>query len=100
MTMGEIRKTPGLRYSQEEKNTWAGMAHFAGTGPPGKTCRECEHWAHAGYNANGTIMRAACEKFQKMMPAAKQQPFPHYLRACKYFVSNPRAPTVHRGDAR
>lgn len=28
---------------EEWKNTHSGMAYFSGTGPAGKTCRECVH---------------------------------------------------------
>jgi hypothetical protein len=93
--MSEISKTTGLPYSETERNTWAGMAHFAGTGPPGRTCRECVSWLHTGYSSVGMIRKAACEKYQKMMRDQNSPKFPHYLRACKYFALNPHAPTAH-----
>lgn len=74
--------------------TYPGMAHFAGTGPAGKTCRECIFWTGCGervrYYAKGgvhggVIRPQACAKYKELMrevgPAV-----PFTALACKYFA--------------
>jgi hypothetical protein len=59
------------------KETFAGMAHFAGSGPAGFRCRECEHWATHH-------LSKPCRKF-KRLTGRKARPVPGAAAACKYF---------------
>lgn len=60
------------------------MAHFAGSGPVGKTCRECEHWQMQGRTVNGELKPGLCAKFRRLTgwEGAK---VPDLAAACKYF---------------
>ena len=79
--------------SQPAAQTYVGMAHFAGTGPGGKTCRECRHWAPASgltkhsYGANRELKAHRCLKRSALMRAGlKDVPLvPSRAAACKYF---------------
>lgn len=75
-----------------------GMAHFAGTGPAGATCRECIFWNHGphDYRAKngkhrGLIEPATCKKFRQLThhEGAKIR---DDLSACKYFSENSSIP--------
>lgn len=62
-------------------NTYQGMAHFAGTGPLGATCRDCTFLDNT--NTKGTKPRA-CRKFTELT-GRKGKVVPLYADACKYF---------------
>jgi hypothetical protein len=85
-----LTETPGA-----QRITAPGMAHWSGTGPDGKRCKDC--W-FKGYhrrteNKHGTpktSWSAGCEKFHKLTG----QHGPNIrgdLRACKYFLGKPAA---------
>ncbi|MTH96664.1 hypothetical protein [Roseibium sp. RKSG952] len=70
--------------------TFAGMAHFAGTGPAGKVCGTCRHFQ---VNNNKTCSRmpdsrlgkpAVCLKARKLMGGATAR-IPSRAAACKYY---------------
>lgn len=76
----------------------SGMAHFAGTGPHGKSCRECLFWAHGphdyrakGGKHRGLIEPAACNKYQQIT-SQKGGRIPDDAAACKYFDQNTIVP--------
>lgn len=78
--------------------THPGMAHFAGTGPALKTCRECIFWNHRLYDYRakngkwrGLILPADCNKYRQMTQRAGEK-IPDYAAACKYFEENPTIP--------
>lgn len=75
-----------------------GMAHFAGTGPHGKTCRECKLWHHVLYDYRakngkhrGLILPAWCEKYKQITQNIGDK-IPDDAAACKYFEENPQPP--------
>lgn len=89
-----VREHLTLGHGALERNirkSFAGMAHFAGTGPDDKTCRECQFWRSEGWSAGGPLKAGACAKFRQMMqkPGPK---VPHSASACKYFDENPMPP--------
>lgn len=76
-----------------------GMAHFAGTGPHGKTCRECLFWKHGphDYRAKngkyrGLIEPATCGKY-RAITLNEGAKIPDDATACKYFDENSEPPT-------
>lgn len=78
--------------------SYPGMAHFASTGPRGKTCRECVFWAHGPHDYRskngkyrGLIEPAPCRKFQQLTSAPGDK-IPDDAMACKYFSQNDIAP--------
>jgi hypothetical protein len=58
--------------------TYIGQAHFALSGPPGKTCGDCRHFA----DERG--QRGRCQKFTHLTDRIGK-PYPAYARSCKYF---------------
>ena len=79
------------------KATQQGMAHWAGTGPALRTCRECNHYTQEGYYSktgknHGSLKPGICAKYRSMMnnkPGPKIDP---NLPSCKYFDENPKPP--------
>ena len=99
MPIGNPNYTSGPM-SSEAKETAPGMAHFAGTGPSGKTCGDCvnrgyyrkrtpkfnertNEWVEKSYKTAG------CAKFNQLTgnhgPTIDTK-----LHACKYFEEKPR----------
>lgn len=61
---------------QKHNHTVAGMAHWAGTGPPGTTCATCAFYF--GW----------CRKFREMMKTGGQRTqlkIPDNIPSCKYY---------------
>lgn len=79
--------------------TPSGMAHWAGSGPAGVTCRECiffdhqkSYYSKKGMNG-GALKPARCKKY-KAMTQANGGNIPHETRACKYFSQADNVPSV------
>jgi hypothetical protein len=90
-------------FEQTRRSTYPGMAHFAGSGPVGKVCRECALWtgcgAQSGYYAKsgkfgGMLKPRPCAKHKEMMAGEVGPGVPHDARACKYFSQNETPPTL------
>lgn len=89
--------------------TCGGMAHFAGTGPGGRTCRQCESWCRGAkkfrrdkVSEGGGLHPRRCRSFSRLMQGLDGAGVPHDARACRHFVeaSAPPpvvAPTLARG---
>ncbi len=60
------------------RETPRGMAHWAGTGPLLKKCRDCAFFPEKKPN------KGACDKYAQMM-RKKGPTFNGYVAACKYF---------------
>ncbi len=78
------------------QETAPGMAHWAGSGPTGTTCRECVYFTGKTYHSKAGGFRggskpAPCLKFKQLM-RQKGPPVPHDSAACKYFALNELAP--------
>lgn len=79
-----ILKDFGLHASpvdQLARRSFPGMAHFAGTGPDGLTCRQCANWDCKSPDEP----KAACKKYKRMTNRPGNQ-VPREASACKYFV--------------
>src|SRR5438045_21895 len=80
------------------RQTHSGMAHWAGTGPSGATCRQCVYWADGtGYYAGifGTLKPRRCARYQEMIGVGGG-PIPHDAPACKYFSESATPPSIKR----
>jgi hypothetical protein len=71
--------------------THPGMAHFAGTGPQFKTCRDCAHWDHGPQDYHpkrgkfgGLIKPAPCRKYRAVANINGDK-VPDDAAACKHF---------------
>jgi hypothetical protein len=76
---------------QIARATHPGMAHFAGSGPELKTCRDCKFWEHDRHNYyakrgkhHGRARPATCRKFRQLTNAAGTA-IPDDAAACRYF---------------
>jgi len=88
----------GAPADQLARQTYPGMAHFAATGPRGKTCRECIFWNHGphDYRAKngkyrGLIEPARCKKYQQLTTFEGDK-IPDEAAACRYFDQNETPP--------
>jgi hypothetical protein len=82
---------PDPPLSAKIRASYPGMAHFAGTGPQGQTCRACIHWTGCGdpvgYSSKfGTPNPRRCAKFQSLMNGKRGDKVPHDARACRHFI--------------
>lgn len=78
-------------------STPPGMAHWCGTGPARRSCRECVHYEFKGYYATTSMARGGrlkpgrCRQYRTMMgnwgPA-----FKWHVAACMFFAENPKPP--------
>lgn len=77
---------PNPQLAAAQRKTPHGMAHWAGTGPQGATCRGCKHWGFSGYlAATGLLKDSHCDKYTRMMNGEAGGRLAHYQSACKYF---------------
>jgi len=97
----QAQEIPLDEYERKFKHTHPGMAHLAGTGPAGKTCRECEHFLSDGHYAKsgkhgGALKPGQCCMYTSLM-RAKGPNVPHYALACRHFgpvVGAPQEPSA------
>lgn len=86
--MGDHLTQPDPELARLERATPNGMAYWAGTGPPDKTCTDCERFM--GRFWEGELHAGRCSKYIKLMLAggANKAPdfrIPPMTAACKYF---------------
>lgn len=78
-----MSKSRSIRHDEYE--TYAGMAHFAGTGPLGKTCGDCCHFERQKSRKTAFMtIEAACTKTRERGPRYVK-PIPSSAAACTYF---------------
>ena len=65
------------------KNSHAGMAHWAGSGPEGKYCSDCQFMKKATKKS----AKGICTEF-KRMSGTKGKRFPVTARACRFYEVN------------
>lgn len=86
-----------IKFENLVARTPAGMAHWAGTGPEGKTCRECSNYVFNGYTSSkvsngGALKKGPCQKYVDRFGKGKN--FPFETSSCKYFEQNKNPPTI------
>lgn len=83
-------------------STHLGQAHIAGTGPEGRTCRECIKWHLITYegkrgpyrrdrNGDG-MMELQPQKCRHRILNKTERRVPHDAAACRFFEENSDAP--------
>jgi hypothetical protein len=79
-------------YSALARDTFPGMAHFAGTGPAGLSCRVCTNWSigsqdwyASGGKHGGAPKPRGCRAFSKFTMGRDGAKVPHDAKACKHF---------------
>lgn len=75
---------PNPELAKLEAQTVPGQAHWGGSGPPGRTCGECQHWV--SYLRRG--MR--CDQYYRMMRRWHQERLPASALACRHFLERPK----------
>lgn len=87
------------------RRTYPGMAHFAGTGPKGTTCRQCKHWDGAGEQTGyfsktgkngGVIKPRSCSKHRELMRGQTGPAIPHNAASCKHYEEAAEIPPVEK----
>lgn len=71
------------------RQTPDGMAYWAGTGPAGRYCRQCQHYTDEGTYRSGKRAGGQkpgrCRQFSIMMKGKRGAKFSPSTRACRYF---------------
>lgn len=87
-----------LRHAFGELTAVPGMAHFLGSGPAGKVCRDCEHLGDLEVKPpesekwrQSRIERDACRKARDLMGGVVQRGGIAQRAACKYFTPKDEA---------
>lgn len=77
----------------DHKRTHAGMAFFAGSGPP-TSCSACQWWSDTrpGAEPKAGQKSAACIKYKQMMQGHSGPKVPASAYACKYFEERQKVP--------
>lgn len=82
---------------QMHRITHGGMAHFAGSGPPDKTCQSCKFKGYSRTSMKGrydersgalvhnSYRTSGCKKFYQLT-GQHGQTFPSDTASCKYFA--------------
>lgn len=98
----ELHRT---RHDNRFAMTHLGQAHLAGTGPKGKTCRECVYW---GRKLEGGVVPPQYSSTKKTLnqggchysiPGKSSRTFPHYAGACRFFEQHDAPPPVTDPEA-
>ena len=82
-----------------------GMAHWAGTGPIGTTCRECSswitsgRWSDAGPGGSGEPLAGRCRAYKRLgMLKTFGPPISHATPSCKFFAAAKKAQPIKRPE--
>lgn len=67
------------------RNTPDGMAHWAGSGPEGKTCKTCAHYGAVFPREGTTKYQDRCKLYQQRAGGRVGGKIPSATAACKYF---------------
>lgn len=93
----------GESFTSMLQRTHPGMAHFAGTGPAGLTCRQCVFWSvgaldwhSAGGKHGGALKARGCRAYTKFTMGKTGQKVPHDAHVCKHYEASTDAPTIRR----
>ena len=84
MKLNPYLKTVDPELDRQVRQTYAGQAHWAGTGPQGATCGKCSHWSGGAYSSSGS-----CREFLRRMRSAapkKEHRIPREALACNAFL--------------
>lgn len=83
--MNHLVDIPGTPKRSDAK---PGMAHFAGSGPPGKTCKQCQHFGDV-YDQHNDKYIDRCQKYQQLMGGKVGARISDEYAACRHFEKIP-----------
>jgi hypothetical protein len=110
MISSHLTKPQGERLAALQEITIPGMAHWAGSGPDGETCRQCAFWSRIkrvnkdtgdqeygaikriGRQPDGTPSPRACSKYSQLMRGIRGGKIPFDTPACNKFEASGNAP--------
>lgn len=87
------------------ERTHMGQAHIAGTGPEGRTCRECKYWyswdvkerPYRPYRGGDDgLMHLEPSKCRYSILNKAERRVPHHAQACRLFEQNDSPPPITR----
>jgi hypothetical protein len=84
--------------SVEHAQSVPGMAHFAGTGPNGKTCGECEFWGYQVTTPKGLKLQFRCKKYNELTKK-NGNIIPGLTLSCKYWEAKFVEPAPSQGSS-
>lgn len=99
MTVRDHLTEPNPDLARLVAQTPPGMAHWAGSGPEGTTCRNCQHFMgkirRTGIGV-GDMQPGRCRRFIRAMKAALWRAVPvHHVPpdtpSCSHFAEKPKA---------
>lgn len=98
------RTNDGDKYSRAAADTYKGMAGWAGWGPTGMTCRQCDwygsrlksEFSYVGKKHGRPLKDHYCHK-RRQLNMALVDSFPHRAKACQYFEPSSNPPPAFRG---
>jgi hypothetical protein len=82
----------------EQAQSVPGMAHFAGTGPNGKTCGQCEFWGYQVTTPEGLKFQFRCKKYNELT-RKHGNIITGLTLACKYWEAKFVEPTPSQGTS-
>lgn len=84
----KLTKAPAELQKQIDM-TIPGMAHFAGTGPPGTICGQCVHWNEFWTEPlNGK----RCRKYTQLTNRRGTKAIERHTPSCRHFERDPQRP--------
>lgn len=100
--LGQMHLHEPASVKEAKRVTVPGMASWAGEGPAGTTCRECQEWKPpernayfaASHDRGPTLKPTRCDKACRMMNHSMLPKIEHDQPTCKYFVRNPTPPVI------
>lgn len=91
-----LTKPQGEELAAMQAATVPGMAFWAGSGPAGRTCRECVHWSASGRyirhrkgnkakRPEGSLKDQRCDKYARLSYGREGDKLGYHTPACRYF---------------
>jgi hypothetical protein len=87
-----LTQPPGTDLNAAMSRNPPGMAWIQGTGPEGKTCRECVFWrrvSHHRYDEDHRLKPRGCDQYTTQMRRTREEVIgddvPAETSACRYF---------------
>jgi hypothetical protein len=71
------------------RQSYPGMAHFAGTGPQGKTCGSCKYFCAAAISKGRAPDQDYCDKYTVLTHGKVGKRIPKEAEACRHFEERP-----------
>lgn len=88
-----LTATYSTEFERQIKQTVAGMAHLAASGPLGAQCKDCAFYGYnrvirnkAGDAVKTVFQRNRCAKFHELTGGQHGGPIPPGTESCKYFA--------------